>query len=198
MPANDDFDAFENDDEFSAEELRAAAAALREGRNPDPDPDDEDFDPEDLVDVDQGEDEPDEADEADETRSAAAAVVRANRPNRKQRRAAGTIPSHAPKPQDHKPKKSPAQAEAEDSDLLLTLFGKELRIDRSAVLNNWDWQLGAIEKNPLQMVKGLLGQKQFNWFCMRSQAEGMQPLQAATELMDLFANAAGFESTGNS
>ncbi|MCQ4119887.1 hypothetical protein [Rhodococcus tibetensis] len=193
MPANDDFDAFENDEEFSPEELRAAAAALREGREADPELDDD----EDPAEDDEA-DEPDEVDEVDETRTAAAAVVRANRPNRKQRRAAGSIPSHAPKPQDRKPKKSPAQAEAEDSDLLLTLFGEELRIDRSAVLNNWDWQLGAIEKNPLQMVKGLLGQKQFNWFCMRSQAEGMQPLQAATELMDLFATAAGFESAGNS
>lgn len=194
MPANDDFDAFETDDEFSEEELRAAAAALREGRDTDSEPDEDDFDPEDLVE--------DPADEDDEPESDVAGqaveVVRANRPNRKQRRAGQKVPANAPKPQDRKPKKTSTQAEAEGVDILLTLFGEELRIDRAAVMDSWDWQLGMIEKNPLQMVKGLLGDQQFMWFCARSKAEGMQPMQAASDLMELFAKAAGFEKTGNS
>lgn len=154
---------------------------------------------EDLTEDDVEIDEDDTDDDAD-VRAAEALVAEARRKagNRKQRRAAQRIPDSAPKPQDRKPRKSPAQTEAEGTDLLLTLFGEELRVKRSALVNSWDWQIGAIEKNPLQMVKGLLGQDQFIWFCMKSQSEGMQPLKAAADLMQLFAEAAGMEKSGNS
>lgn len=172
MSDTDDFDAF--DDELETEVIEPEEDLTEDGD------DSQDYDA--------------------EVRAAEALVAEARRKagNRKQRRAAARIPANAPQPQDRKPKKTATQAEAEGTDLLLTLFDEELRIDRNALMTSWDWQLGAIEKNPLQMVKGLLGQKQFVWFCMRSEAEGMEPLKAATELINLFAKASGFESTGNS
>lgn len=173
MPENEDFDQFDYPEDDAPEVIE---------------PD------EDLT-----EDDEDDDDDAD-VRAAEALVAEARRKagNRKQRRAAQRIPDSAPQPQDRKPKKSPARTEAEGTDLLLTLFGEELRVERSALVNSWDWQIGAIEKNPLQMVKGLLGQDQFIWFCMKSQTEGMQPLKAAADLMQLFAEAAGMEKSGNS
>lgn len=117
---------------------------------------------------------------------------------KKPRKSAATIPANAPKPQDHKPKQSPAEKEVKAGTINLTLFGEDVEIDQRSMLESWDWQVGVIQKNPLQMVKGLLGQKRFSWFCLRSQAAGMSPIGAATELIEMFSKEAGFESTGNS
>lgn len=117
---------------------------------------------------------------------------------KKPRKSAQKIPDSAPKPQDRLPKQSPAEAEVKAGTINLTLFGEAVDIDQRSMLESWDWQVGVIQKNPLQMVKGLLGQKRFSWFCLRSQAAGMSPIGAATELIEMFSKEAGFESTGNS
>lgn len=145
-------------------------------------------------------------DENDEVAAAEEAlrIARKNskKGNRKQRRAeaksAGKIPANAPKPQDHQKANAARKSEASDSTIVLTLWGEEIRVNRSALIDSWDWQLGAIGKNPLHMVKGLLGDKQFFWFCARSQAEGKVPMDAAAEIMTMFAEESGVGTTGNS
>lgn len=135
-------------------------------------------------------------------RSVAAVETPARKPAKKAakkpRKSAQTIPATAPKPQDRKPKQSPAESEAKGGDIVLSLFDEEIHVDRNALLTSWDWQMGIIDKNPLMMVKGLLGPRQFQWFCLKSQAEKMSPLDAASQLMEMFSKEAGFESTGNS
>lgn len=123
---------------------------------------------------------------------------RKSKGNRKQRRAAAKIPDTAPKPQDHQKKTDARRAEADDAVIALTLWGEEIEIDRSTLTQSWDWQLGMIEKNTLQMVKGLLGEGKFVWFCARSKADGKTPQQAANELMTLFSEEVGTGSAGNS
>lgn len=128
-------------------------------------------------------------------------VVR-RRPNRAQRRSqkrgATTVPANAPRPKDRLAKKSARQTEVEDVEIVLTLWDEELRIDRAAMVNSWDFQEGAVNKNPLQMVKGLLGAKQFGWFCMKARGENLSPFEAANQLMNLFAEEGGFGELGNS
>lgn len=126
------------------------------------------------------------------------ADARAKAGNRKQRRAAAKIPDSAPQPQDHKAKSVARQDEAENSELVLTLFGEDFHVDRAALVKSWDWQLGTIDKNPLQMVKGLLGDKQFAWFCMMARGEEMTPWDAAQQIMALFSEQAGLGKLGNS
>lgn len=136
---------------------------------------------------------------ADEAAVSAVAHERKSKGNRKQRRSAGKIPDNAPKPQDRQKKTDARRAEADDDAVIkLTLWGDEIEIDRSTLSDQWDWQLGMIEKNTLQMVKGLLGEGKFVWFCMRSKADGKSPREAANELMTLFSQEVGTGSAGNS
>ena len=188
MPSNNDFDDFENTpdaDEPTAAEIEAARRLLAKVDQP--------SDVEDLPDV-----VAPQVDADVEFASEAVAHTKAKKGNRKQRRAAGKIPDNAPKPQDHQKATAARQSEATDATIVLTLWGEEIRVDRSALIDNWDWQLGAIGKNPLHMVKGLLGDKQFFWFCARSQAEGKPPMEAASEIMTMFAEEAGMVNEGNS
>lgn len=144
--------------------------------------------------------EPDEDDYEEPTPTRAR--EREPKPNRAQRRARKrsglAVPEHAPQPKDRRPKKTAQQTEAEELEIVLTLWDEELRIDRSVIATSWDFQEGAVNKNPLQMVKGLLGPKQFGWFCMKARSEGLRPFEAANEVMNLFAEEGGFDSLGNS
>lgn len=197
MPSNDDFDDFENTpdaDEPTAAEIEAARRLLAKVEQSSTE------EPEALPDVvaPTVEDHV-RATEGDVVFAAeAVAHTKAKKGNRKQRRAAGKIPDNAPKPLDHQKATAARQGEATDATIVLTLWGEEIRVDRSALIDNWDWQLGAIGKNPLHMVKGLLGDKQFFWFCARSQAEGKPPMEAASEIMTMFAEEAGMVNEGNS
>lgn len=205
MPSDDDFADYENTapeaDALTADEVALLAKFRAEKRDDDytrveeeypdvvaPTVDDEDID------------ENDEVAAAEE----ALRIARKNskKGNRKQRRAeaksAGKIPANAPKPQDHQKANAARKSEASDSTIVLTLWGEEIRVNRSALIDSWDWQLGAIGKNPLHMVKGLLGDQKFFWFCARSQAEGKVPMDAAAEIMTMFAEESGVGTTGNS
>ena len=170
MPTYDDFDGYEDDDVIDS----------------------------DAIDYDEYEDEPEDDDDAD-VRAAEKllAAARAKSGNRAQRRAAAKVPETAPKPQDRKPKKSARQAEAEGTAVLLTLWDEEVTIERNVLVNSWDWQIGAMEKNPLLMVKGLLGEQRFAWFATRARADGKMPLDAAVEIVQMFADEIGLATTGN-
>ncbi|UVT24977.1 hypothetical protein NXT08_22510 [Rhodococcus pyridinivorans] len=157
---------------------------------------DEVYDDAEVIDEDEFENEP------LDTEIAEPQVVRRH-PNRgerrgKKKRSSATIPDDAPRPRDRLAKKSAQQSEAEDVEIVLTLWGEELRIDRAAMALSWDFQEGAVNKNPLQMVKGLLGNKQFGWFCIKARGEGLNPFEAANQVMDMFAAEGGFETVGNS
>lgn len=205
MPSDDDFADYENTapeaDALTADEVALLAKFRAEKRDEDYSRVEADF-PDVVAPV---VDEKD-IDENDEVAAAEEAlrIARKNstKGNRKQRRAeaksAGKIPANAPKPQDHQKANAARKAEASDSTIVLTLWGEEIRVNRSALIDSWDWQLGAIGKNPLHMVKGLLGDKQFFWFCARSQAEGKAPMDAAAEIMTMFAEESGVGTTGNS
>ncbi|AZI62791.1 hypothetical protein RQN9TF_18130 [Rhodococcus qingshengii] len=208
MPANTDFDDFDDTepeavDVPTADEIAAARMILAQAK---------------LVDVDgaagiaeipadpladeaeeASRDNDEEIRRADEAAARAVAHERKPKGNRKQRRSAGKIPDNAPKPQDRQKKTDARRAEANgDAVIKLTLWGEEIEIDRSTLSERWDWQLGMIEKNTLQMVKGLLGEGLFVWFCKRSQGDGKTPYQAANELMQLFSDEVGTGGAGNS
>ncbi|PTR42028.1 hypothetical protein C8K38_111197 [Rhodococcus sp. OK611] len=123
-------------------------------------------------------------------------------PNRAARRKKGrkgkaVIPTNAPEPQDHLAKQAARVAEAPGTaTIVLTLWDEEIRIEQSELLNSWDWQVGAIQKNLLMMVKGLLGDRRFLWFTTRAQADGKTPIEAASEVMELFSKATGLGSAG--
>ena len=105
-------------------------------------------------------------------------------------------PAGAPEPQDHLPKRDPRAAEAANgSTYVLTLWDETVEIDQADLIDSWDFQLGTVQNNPLMMVKGLLGDK-FAWFTVRARADGKTPLEAANEVMQMFARATGFDSTG--
>ncbi|MGN7133381.1 hypothetical protein ACTHQY_08920 [Rhodococcoides corynebacterioides] len=108
------------------------------------------------------------------------------------------IPDHAPKPTDRQPKRSAVEKEARGETILISMFDEEFHIDRASLFDSWDWQVGVVQNNPLQMCKGLLGDRRFAWFCLNAQKAGMTPSTAATELIELFSAEAGFEKAGNS
>lgn len=197
MPATDDFADYENttpDDEPTAAEIAAARRLLAKVEQSSAE------EPEALPDVvaPTVEDHVRATGSDVEYASEAVAHTKAKKGNRKQRRSAGKIPDNAPKPQDHQKATAARAGEATEATVVLTLWGEEVRVDRSALIDNWDWQLGALGKNPLHMVKGLLGDQKFFWFCARSQAEGKPPMEAASEIMTMFAQEAGMVSEGNS
>ncbi|HEY9311475.1 hypothetical protein [Williamsia sp.] len=185
MPSHDDFADYENTapdaDEPTAAQIEAARRLLANVDNDDTLPD--------VV-----------APHVDDVNFAKEAVAhtKTKKGNRKQRRAAGKVPANAPKPQDHQKVSAARRGEATGATIVLTLWGEEIQVDRAALIDNWDWQLGAIGKNPLHMVKGLLGDKQFFWSCARSQAEGKPPMEAASEIMTMFSEEAGLGDEGNS
>lgn len=205
MPSDDDFADYENTapeaDALTADEVALLAKFRAEKRDDDYTRVEEEY-PDVVAPVVDEED----VDENDEVAAAEEAlrIARKNskKGNRKQRRAeaksAGKIPANAPKPQDHQKANAARKSEASDSTIVLTLWGEEIRVNRSALIDSWDWQLGAIGKNPLHMVKGLLGDQKFFWFCARSQAEGKVPMDAAAEIMTMFAEESGVGTTGNS
>ena len=127
-------------------------------------------------------------------------VAESRQPNRAERRKKGRkrapVPEGAPEPQDHLPKRDPRAAEAANgSTYVLTLWDETVEIDQADLIDSWDFQLGTVQNNPLMMVKGLLGDK-FAWFTVRARADGKTPLEAANEVMQMFARATGFDSTG--
>ncbi|WP_158170978.1 hypothetical protein [Rhodococcus sp. JT-3] len=207
MPAIDDFEDPDNsvntepeivdgptDDEIAAARMILAQAGLS-------DPDVAEIPADALSDEDEGQPdaEYDEIQRVDKAALEAVQDAKKSEGNREQRRAAAKIPDHAPKPQDRQKKTDARRAEANDDAVIkLTLWGDEIEIDRSTLSEQWDWQLGMIEKNTLQMVKGLLGEGKFVWFCMRSKADGKSPREAANELMTLFSQEVGTGSAGNS
>ncbi|MDV6275307.1 hypothetical protein R3Q06_17565 [Rhodococcus erythropolis] len=205
MPSDDDFADYENTapeaDALTADEVALLAKFRAEKRDDDYTRVEADYPDVVAPTVDE-----EDIDENDEVAAAEEAlrIARKNskKGNRKQRRAeaksAGKIPANAPKPQDHQKANAARKAEASDSTIVLTLWGEEIRVNRSALIDSWDWQLGAIGKNPLHMVKGLLGDQKFFWFCARSQAEGKVPMDAAAEIMTMFAEESGVGTTGNS
>lgn len=205
MPSDDDFADYENTapeaDALTADEVALLAKFRAEKRDDDYTRVEEEYPDVVAPTVDE-----EDIDENDEVAAAEEAlrIARKNskKGNRKQRRAeaksAGKIPANAPKPQDHQKANAARKAEASDSTIVLTLWGEEIRVNRSALIDSWDWQLGAIGKNPLHMVKGLLGDQKFFWFCARSQAEGKVPMDAAAEIMTMFAEESGVGTTGNS
>ncbi|WP_027500806.1 hypothetical protein [Rhodococcus sp. UNC363MFTsu5.1] len=142
------------------------------------------------------------AEQDNETEAAdAGSEIEPNRAaRRKKNRGKGkgaTIPANAPEPQDHLAKQAARVAEAPGTaTIVLTLWGEEIRIEQSELLNSWDWQVGAIQKNLLMMVKGLLGDRRFLWFTTRAQADGKTPIEAASEVMELFSKATGLGSAG--
>lgn len=195
MPSDTDFDDFEDtghvDDSNDPEgEVRALEAKLARARDRADRAKSAAEDERDLPDV--------VAPEIDEQVADAVVNVTAPQGNRAERRAAAKIPESAPKPQDHQKSSAARVAEAKNAVIVLTLWGEEIRIDRSAAVNSWDWQLGAIGKNPLQMVKGMLGEQQFFWFCARAESAGKAPMEAASEIMSLFAEESGVGTEGNS
>lgn len=116
---------------------------------------------------------------------------------RKKQRKKAAAPDGAPAPQDHLPKKDARADEvANGTTLVLTLWDKTIQIDQATLLESWDFQLGTVQGNPLLMVKGLLGDRDFAWFATRSRAEGKSPIEAASEVMTMFARATGFDSAG--
>lgn len=182
MPSDNDFDAFESDnvDSPSEAEIAAARRILAHAESVGSLPDvtaPEVYDDSDFVD--------------------AVEKAKPKKGNRKQRRAT-KIPDSAPKPQDHQKASAARVDEAQGSEIVLTLWDEEIRIDRAAAVNSWDWQLGAIGKNPLQMVKGMLGEQQFFWFCARAESKRMSPMDAAAEIMSMFAAESGVGTAGNS
>ncbi len=205
MPAIDDFedfDDFENTepetvDVPTADEIAAARMILAQAKraNVDSSPDVTEIPADPLADEEEGE----EVRRADKAALDAVKDAKKQKGNRKQRRSAGKIPDNAPKPQDRQKKTDARRAEADENAVIkLTLWGDEIEIDRSTLSDQWDWQLGMIEKNTLQMVKGLLGEGKFVWFCMRSKEDGKSPREAANELMTLFSQEVGTGSAGNS
>ena len=131
-------------------------------------------------------------------RLAEATVTAVNRVERrkKNRGKKPARPAGAPEPQDHLPKRDPRAAEAANgSTYVLTLWDETVEIDQADLIDSWDFQLGTVQNNPLMMVKGLLGDK-FAWFTVRARADGKTPLEAANEVMQMFARATGFDSTG--
>ncbi|MET8314810.1 hypothetical protein ABZU78_11880 [Rhodococcus erythropolis] len=205
MPSDDDFADYETTtpeaDALTADEVALLAKFRAEKRDDDYTRVEEEYPDVVAPTVDE-----EDIDENDEVAAAEEAlrIARKNskKGNRKQRRAeaqsAGKIPANAPKPQDHQKANAARKSEASDSTIVLTLWGEEIRVNRSALIDSWDWQLGAIGKNPLHMVKGLLGDQKFFWFCARSQAEGKAPMDAAAEIMTMFAEESGVGTTGNS
>ncbi len=127
-------------------------------------------------------------------------VAESRQPNRAERRKKGRkrapVPEGAPEPQDHLSKADARQAEATGNTFVLTLWDETIEIEQSTLFDSWDFQLGTVQNNPLMMVKGLLGDKRFAWFAARARADGKTPVQAASEVMQMFARATGFESSG--
>jgi len=120
-----------------------------------------------------------------------------NRTARRKKKGRAAVPANAPEPQDHLTKQAVRAAEASNgSTIVLTLWGEEIRVEQSELFDSWDWQVGAIQKNALMMVKGLLGDARFLWFATRAQADGKTPAEAAGEVMQLFSQATGIGSTG--
>lgn len=212
MPATDDFDQIDadydtiesevdmpTDAELAAARLILSRAGVRDAdviEIPDTDTDAGD-DADDTLPVDDGQD--DSPDDVGEQARAAVDRGKKAQGNRRQRRAAGKALAKSPTPRDHQKKVDARRAEADgDATIALTLWGEQIFIDRSTLADSWDWQLGMIEKNTLQMVKGLLGEGRFVWFCLKSKADNKSPQQAANELMSLFAEVAGVGTAGNS
>lgn len=110
------------------------------------------------------------------------------------------VPDHAPKPQDHKrPATDEARSrEARGGTIVLEMFGETFTVDQAALMDSWDFQMGVVAQNPLQMVKGLLGtDRAFVWFSIKARAEGMSPLTAANTILELWREATGAASLGN-
>lgn len=140
-----------------------------------------------------------EARAADESDAADAAPAQATRVRgKKAKRAGSRIPDHAPRPQDRQPKKLPQQAEAEDAEIVITAFGAEYRVRRSALQDDWRFFAASASGNLPGMLHAILGQRQFAAFCGAAAEAGMKPMTAAVELMNTIGAELGVGDSGNS
>jgi hypothetical protein len=184
MPANDDFDAFEegfNDTDVTVDEpdqdevadlrrrLAAAEAALEDAG---------------------------EAEEsaAESSRAAEARLQGSRRREKKSaRRSAGTIPAKAPKPQDHRPKKSAAQREGEGDD---TIVFEHNGVDFTIPAHPLDWPAVAVtafeDGKAMSSLRAVLGPEQ--WPTLAA----MNPTaREAAEFFNRIARESGFIRPGN-
>ncbi|MGF7125011.1 hypothetical protein [Rhodococcus sp. BE178] len=121
-----------------------------------------------------------------------------------ERTAARRIPANAPRPQDRKPKKPKKpkklaqQAEVEDVEIIVTAFGDEFRIRRSALQDNWQFFAASAVGNIPGMLVQVLGQQGFVTFCQRAMEAGKKPTEAAREMWDLVGEELGTGGSGNS
>ncbi|RDI13447.1 hypothetical protein DEU38_13422 [Rhodococcus sp. AG1013] len=118
-----------------------------------------------------------------------------------ERKAARRIPASAPRPQDRKPKKPKKlaqQAEVEDVEIIVTAFGDEFRIRRSALQDNWQFFAASAVGNIPGMLVQVLGQQGFVTFCQRAMEAGKKPTEAAREMWDLIGEELGTGGSGNS
>ena len=116
-----------------------------------------------------------------------------NRKNRPRNR----VPEHAPQPQDRLPKRLPQQAEVEDAELRITVFGEEFRVRRSEMQDNWAFFAAQAVNNLPGMTVQTLGQAGFIRFCQSAQAAGMKPVDAVKELWEVIGREAGVGDSGN-
>lgn len=109
------------------------------------------------------------------------------------RASAGTIPANAPEPQDHKPKKSPPQREAEGITTIEIQFdGEEYEIPADPA----DWPVDASEamehNHVITAVRIMLGPKQWQKVARKKYRN-----RKFRELFDLIATESGFGTSGN-
>lgn len=109
------------------------------------------------------------------------------------RASAGTIPANAPEPQDHKPKKSAPQREAEGIDTIEILFdGEKYEIPADPA----DWPIEASEameyNRVITAVRLMLGPKQWQRVLRKKYRN-----RKFRELFDLISNEGGFGNSGN-
>ena len=109
------------------------------------------------------------------------------------RASAGTIPANAPEPQDHKPKKSAPQREAEGITTIdIEYDGESYEIPSDPA----DWPITASEalenKLVISAVRLMLGPKQWQKVVRKNYRN-----RQFSEMFDLIAREGGFESAGN-
>lgn len=109
------------------------------------------------------------------------------------KRSAGTIPANAPEPQDHKPKKSPPQREAEGITTIEIQFDGE---DYEIPADPADWPVDASEamehNHVITAVRIMLGPKQWQKVARKKYRN-----RQFRELFDLIATESGFGTSGN-
>lgn len=133
----------------------------------------------------------------DELARARALVAAADGPkprgNRKERRAQERRPrpAGAPEPQDHLPKKTAQQAEADGGELYrITLFEKDFDVDPQVFTRSIDFMEGRMDRDPMMMARGVLGAENLAWVLQRARIDGIDGVDVSTKIMKLVREAA--------